>query len=1493
MKGATFYVGDYPSASKAEFLTAIDDSQPSPASVAGMEDLRRLGFVESQQWRVTGAFPLMRSVPCRKAIVTLVRHAAAGEGVVPYLSREDRDWLLDNLRLLQTALREVLESRRIRRRYPHVRNSQGHLRLRAQVVADAFWDAANFHFDAKALAAYLDGWQQNQTLEMSELWILRCALQLSILEQIANALSSVLVVTSPAAHPGVSQLISALHDIGESDWDCLFEDISVVEQILRRDPADVYERMTKESRAVYRATVAELARHSFLDEWQVAERARSLAAETILEQGTNPALQEKRSHIGYYLVDAGASSLRSAIAYRPDLAQSLQFLLRKFASGFYLIGIEILTLLIVILVLAGLPHYSPIVAGFFLLLIPASQAAVELINTIVTSLLPAQTLPKLDFSAGIPDAHKTMVAVPALLFNELEVEHLLNGLEIRYLANRGPNLYFALLTDSPDSPQPCDDKEALAESCARGIRELNRKYGASDKGPFFLFHRQRTFNPSQNTWMGWERKRGKLLDLCRMLSGDQERFSLKVGNLSVLPEIRFVITLDADTQLPRDAAQRLVGTLAHPLNRAVIDPATNIVTAGYGILQPRVGISVQSASRSWLASIYSGQTGFDIYTRAVSDVYQDLYGEGIFAGKGIFDVAVFEQVLNGRFPCNTLLSHDLIEGAYARAALVSDIEVIEDYPSHFSAYSRRKHRWVRGDWQTSQWLFPRVPDDRGRPVPNPISLVSRWKIFDNLRRSLVDPCLLALLLAGWFFLPGRPWYWTAITVSLLVLPAYAHMLLALLRTRDVRQLPASTASAGADLARGHLNVLVTLTFLPHQALVMIDAIVRTIIRHRITGRRLLEWETAAEAESGKARRPADTYLALTPWIALGLAVALALVRPQACGYALPFLLVWAGAPSIARWLSREKVAPRVMITPVQKRFLRTSALHIWRYFQENSGPGENWLIPDNVQESAGKAHRISPTNLGLLLNARLAACDIGCLTLAEFIASSEGTMAAMAMLPRHRGHFFNWYDTLTLQPLSPPLVSTVDSGNLAASLWTFKHGCLALAKKPILGEALWQGLQDHVRILRELDRVRARPLHLLTQNWGTDGWKWLTGLEAAAQAAQELSAVPAEPLRQWAAAFLERVSEVRALVETLVPWLSSIGEQAVRDLVGEPWTALAELTLDRVSVLADQFRGRLRSPQFDPLNEAMLRAAVAAENLESALLRLAADAGRIADEMDFRFLYDERKKLLSVGYDVANRRLEGARYGLLASEARTAAFVAVAKGDIPRDAWIHLGRAQTRCGGRRILLSWTGTMFEYLMPTLWMRHYPRTILEQSSRAAVDIQRAYGRRMRFLWGVSESAYSVTDADGFYQYRAFGLPSLALKRARTQPRVIAPYAAFLALAVHPIAAIHNLQRIRKRGWWGRYGLYEAVEFNEQDEPAAVRSWMAHHHAMSLMAITNCLCESQFQRLFHSEPQVIATELLLHEKVPVGFQVRQEPHCEPPVRLVTSQDAASQAV
>jgi cyclic beta-1,2-glucan synthetase len=970
----------------------------------------------------------------------------------------------------------------------------------------------------------------------------------------------------------------------------------------------------------------------------------------------------------------------------------------------------------------------PAYAGLLLLVLPATQAASDFINSLVTFLFSPRALPKLDFSRGIPDDCATMVAVPTLLFNEKQVHDLALDLEIRFLANRDSNLYFALLTDLADAESPRDPNDALISLCVRLIDGLNQRYHEEGCPRFFMFHRHHAYNEAEGRWMGWERKRGKLLDLNRLLHGSFDAFPVKAGDVSVLPRIRYVITLDADTQLPRDSAARLVGAIAHPLNQAVVDPASRVVVEGYGILQPRIGISVQSAARSRLAALYSGQTGFDIYTRAVSDVYQDLFGEGTFTGKGIYEVDVLRQVLEQRFPENALLSHDLIEGAYARAALVSDIELIDDYPSHFSAYSRRKHRWVRGDWQIMRWTQARVPDFHERLIANPINLISQWKILDNLRRSLVEPGLVLLLLSGWLWLPGRPEYWTGAAILMWSIPVLSSLFFALLRVpHNWRAVPAWFFDLARGLRENVLIALCSLIFLLHQALISMDAIVRAMARLFVTRKKMLEWETAAAAEAAsRPKATVDLELEWTPYIALGLAAVIRLVRPEALACAAPLLLLWMISRPFSSWLNRPSRAGHADMRQKDVLLMRDAADRIWRFFHDWSSPVTNWLIPDWVREDGTIELRLSPTNLGMLLNARVAALHLGALPLSEFVFETRETLDRVMALPKYRGHLLNWYDINSLKPLRPQFVSSVDSGNLAASLWTLKQAALALAAE--------------------------------------------------------------SPVKRGVTA--ELVGELRGIAEA---------------------------------------------------------------------------CDRLVREMDFRFLYQPNKEALSIGYHVTQSRLDQASYDLLASEARMAVFVAIAKGDVPQECWFRLGRTHTAYRGERVLCSWSGTMFEYLMPSLWMRHYPDTILEQSMNAAVRSQREYGRLRGVPWGISESSF-VSGPDGKYGYAAFGVPDLAMDRKETDALVISPYSTMMAAGFDSGAAVENLRQMQNFGWFGRYGYYEAIDYTRTGGEA-VRMWMAHHQGMSLLALVNLLFDNPMRQYFQAEPQVKATELLLHERVPTG--------------------------
>jgi hypothetical protein len=981
--------------------------------------------------------------------------------------------------------------------------------------------------------------------------------------------------------------------------------------------------------------------------------------------------------------------------------------------------------------------------------------------------------------------------------------------------------------------------------------------------------------------MGWERKRGKLLDLNKFLLHQYDSFPLKAGPLEALERVRYIITLDSDTQLPRGTAARMIGTLAHPLNQAIINPKLRIVTHGYGILQPRVGVSVSSAARSRLASLYSGETGFDIYTRAVSDVYQDLFGEGSFAGKGIYEVSILHEVLDRRFPRNALLSHDLIEGSYARAGLVTDIEIIDDYPSHYSAHTRRKHRWVRGDWQIAQWLFSRVPDESGKYVPNPINTISRWKILDNLRRSLVEPVTFLLFLLGWFVLPGGALYWTIATLVLLLLPAFVQLAFNL--GRAFLNLSFVGAREGVTTFAASFGLaLLNLTFLPHHMLLSLDAIVRSLSRRLVSGKHLLEWETAAQVEFGRSTTSLDVYLQLSPVIAVVIALILGFTNVRSLYAAGPVLLLWAFAPLVAIWLNSPPKREDGPLTEDDRLFLSQQALHVWRYFSEFGDEDNHWLIPDNVEEKA--THQIrkpSPTNLGMLFNARQAAYEFGFLTLSEFAQATLGTLHTYDRLEKQRGHIYNWYDIETLRPIAPLIVSTVDSGNLTASLYTLHTGALDLLKRPLLTAEMFSNLVQiqprstttiteatattaqhakdpavakirvHVRAL--LQQTAAPDLLIPIENdlSGTNRGDWLV---------HELS---------------RRHLNLSIFVQNYLPWFLPQFEAlfALPELSEAEAEARCLPTLQQAANCATELESRIAAalpslPPDSPLAASaesfrclLADAAQRLTQLKIDIATIASEAERHADAMQYGFLFVESRQLLSIGYDGVAHELHSACYDLLASEARIASFIAVAKGDIPQQSWFRLDRSHVLVDGRPALLSWTGTMFEYMMPALWMRTFPNTLIARTLESAVRIQRDHVKSVP--WGISESGFAKMDPHGRYSYQAWGIPALALKYGAEDGPVISPYSTFLALAMLRKDAIANLRLMASMDWMGNFGFYEAADYTDGSQPELVRSWMAHHQGMCLLAITNLLKDNIVQHWFHSTPRVRAAELLLHEK------------------------------
>ncbi|OGT88752.1 MAG: cyclic beta 1-2 glucan synthetase [Gammaproteobacteria bacterium RIFOXYD12_FULL_61_37] len=1292
----------------------------------------------------------------------------------------------------------------------------------------------------------------------------------------------------------ISNSIGSLRFLGTMDWREFVEAMSLVEQTLRTDPSGDYAGMDFATRDRYRHVIEEITKVSECPETLVAGRAIELAQAGAAQNGA----ASRTAHVGYYLIDRGRSQLEGLTQSRPPLGARLLRLAGRSPLLVYLGAIALITLLLTGGLLAAarsdLESVWLLAPLGLLALLATGQLATALVNWLSTLLTSPHPLPRMDFSTGIPPASRTLVVVPTLLTGVDNIEGLAEALEVRFLANRSSHLHFGLLTDFRDAATASQPEDAtLLRLAQERIEALNSQYAGGANDIFFLFHRPRLWNPHDRIWMGYERKRGKLADLNALLrEGDSTGFSLVVGATGVLASVKYVITLDTDTQLPRDAAHQFAGTMAHPLNHPVYDEGLGRVTEGYGILQPRVGVSLPGGSQSRYARLHGGEPGIDPYTRAVSDVYQDLFQEGSFIGKGIYDVEAFEQSLKGRFPENRILSHDLLEGCYARAGLLSDVQLYEEYPARYGADVNRRYRWIRGDWQLGAWLLPRVPGPDGQRCINPLSLLSRWKLFDNLRRSLIPATLTLLLLLGWTLLTPAA-LWTLAILGILFIPPLLAALLDLARIpgdmRPEQHLRATTQAAGQRFIQAGL----ALATLPHEAYYSLDAILRTLGRLLFTHRRLLEWNPSGDQERLSRSGLAASFRAMgfAPLLAIGTAISLATANPSALLVAGPILVLWLVSPLITWWISLPLARREARLTAGQTHFLNRTARRTWAFFEALIGPEDHWLPPDNYQEyrAASLAHRTSPTNIGLSLLANLSAHDFGYIPAGQLIERTRLTLETMAGLERHRGHFFNWYDTLSLRPLHPIYISTVDSGNLAGHLLTLRPGLIALPDRPILEPRWLAGLADTLGILEESagDRspaslvqfqqalelaCKAPPASLTTARLLLDRL-----MRSALAIAEDLDHEPETEAGWWAGALKRQCQAARDDLIFLAPWTGlplapeGIGDFPEIDAI-PTLRSLAGLDLALSNRLAGQTASAATPEQAAWLTELSRHIEQGSERARTRIAtirHLALQAGELAD-MEYEFLYEKASRLLSIGYSLDERRRDTSYYDLLASEARLSVFVAIAQGKLPQESWFALGRLLTRAGGDPILLSWSGSMFEYLMPQLVMPAFDNTLLDQTAQAVVARQIEYGQQLGLPWGMSESGYNRVDAQLNYQYRAFGVPGLGLKRGLAEDWVVAPYATVLALMVAPEAACLNLQRLTTLGAQGRYGFHEAIDFTparqRRGEPhALVHSYMAHHQGMSLLALATLLLDRPMQKRFASDPLFQATLLLLQERIP----------------------------
>lgn len=1441
-------------------------------------------------------------------------------------------WLLDNDAKVREQIRSARRAvpRRHRLELPHLASPSGYGRPRMFELVLELVANADGQIDQSLLGQFVGAYQSVAHLRLKELWASPTLLRLALLENLGRLAEDVgrrghdWLAVDPriqaADQVSVHNHLASLRELAEIDWREFVESHSVLEQILRRDPDGTYPRMTFATRDHYRHVVERIAARSGHSEEQVAQAA--------LEQALRSEGLGKRRHVGYHLVDRGRPELERRVGYRPTWRETAARVAGRLPMNGYLAAVLATTSMAIGLVAWGGWRLGAIeLAGpwggllLAVLLTPAAtHFAIGLVNWLSTLFVPPRRMMRLDFSKGIPDECRTVVAVPTMLTDCRGVHAIVAHLEDRYLANREANLRFALLTDFPDADRPClpEDDELLALAC-QSIERLNARHAQAGHSVFYLLHRPRHWNPQEAVWMGEERKRGKLAALNRLLrTGVCDAFCVTAGDLAGLRGVRFVITLDTDTQLPRDAAGELVGCMAHPLNRPVLDPHVDRVVEGYGILQPRVAISIPDARRSRYCRWFAGEAGIDPYTVQTSDLYQDLFAEGSFIGKGIYDVEAFENALAGRFPDNRVLSHDLIEGCFARSGVVSDVELFEACPVRLLADMSRRHRWIRGDWQIAAWLGRRVPTIYGF-APNPLNWVSRWKIFDNLRRSLAPVFELVFLAVAVALAPQLTGYWVLLVLAMHFLPpllAAAHGLASRPEEKPWR-LHARDQATGC--AKGVLREAVTLAVLPYTAHCQLDAIARTLYRLGVSRSKLLEWTTASEAELRTAAGCRDHYeiMCASTVVALGLAAIVAIGDLPSLLAAGPLVLAWLAGPWVAWRVSQPSPDRIARLSADETQRLRRWARQTWHYFDVHVNRRENWLAPDNIQQRSSAhrgrwavAPRTSPTNIGMGLLADLAACDLGYLAAGRLVRRVDRALRSLGCMERYRGHFYNWYDTRTLQPAEPRYVSTVDSGNLWGALLVLRAGLEELRQRRLVGCNLVAGLQDTLAAIAALRPscdwsatatfdarlAELRQVCAHTRPGGArETWRLLGRLRAMVADLARVAADAPPTLGQWVVALRRQVSTAHGELARLAFWValpeglepSRLGLDPGREeILGGLLKQLGELdregrlcdlpgaadeTLAALESIAGREADRLRLLR--DLAQRAARAGAASRAELRCIGALAAQCRELA-VADFGFLYHARRKLLAVGFNASENRRDDGYYDLLASESRLASFLAISHGQLPQEHWFALGRLIAVADGQPVLLSWSGSMFEYLMPVLLMPSYPGALLDAGCRAAVQRQMRYGRSRGVPWGISESCYHAFDAGRSYRYRSFGVPGLGLEPRSREELVIAPYASALGAMYFPHEACANLDLLERRGYLSAYGFFDAVDHTPDrcqpaGEPVACRTVMAHHNGMTLLSLAKVLLGEPMQRRFLDNPACRSHGLLMQERVPQAIR------------------------
>ncbi|MDR3454503.1 MAG: glucoamylase family protein [Rhodoferax sp.] len=1449
------------------------------------------------------------------------------------------EWLLDNFHLIEAQLKEIHDGlpRLYFRALPVLLDEPLAGLPRVYGVAWAFVAHTDGAFDEDLLMQFLCAYQETRDLNLSEMWALPTTLRVVLIEnlrrlaervatnkaarEVANlccdhidrytlhALDQLLTLLNQrgigrvflvqmaqrlqdhrtvnhvdyrewlnnalpdmaaaqarqsadqaADNLSVSNAVKSLRSIGDADWSDIVARTSTLMRLMLTSAVFEAESATTRDQTLHGIEL--LARRT--------GRSETTVAQTLLDLMHAGDVSDSTAAMpSHWLSGAGRPALVSALGVHEHMAVLGRALAHHAALPVYLGSLLLGSVGIVVWMLlhhhggglgAGAPGWW-ILPGAVLMLFPASEAVVAVINRLISESVRPQRLPRMALANGIPPEHRVMVVIPAMLGSAASIHDLVRRLELHYLANPERHAQFALLTDwtDADASRVASD-EALLTDTTQQIRALSARYpGAANDSPrFIVLHRERHFSETEQCWIGWERKRGKLELLLAALTEDSSAAFLDLGEISrVAAGTQYVVTLDSDTQLPPGRLRELVGVAAHQSNQPRLDAAGRVVVAGYGILQPRIVTPLPAPNNVTLYHwLFAGRCGIDPYSAATSEVYQDLFLEGTFTGKGLLNVRAMHAVLSGRLPEGRVLSHDLLEGSLARCAAVTDITVIEDAPFHADVAASRVHRWTRGDWQLLPFLL--------HPMRYPLRAINRWKMFDNLRRSLVAPASLALLLLALAGAVVSPWAALALVMAAFSAGPLMGAIAGLSPSRDDLAKRHFYRQAGADLARALWGGVWHLSQLLQQSLMAVDAIVRALYRMTISHRLLLQWTTAAAAQS--AAKTELAALARQHWrapvAALLLFGGLYALRTPYPVLALVLCGVWAASALWTWWVSRQRPARQDAALPARDQaYLEGIARDTWRFFERSVGPEDNHLPPDNVQTLPHDlvAHRTSPTNMGLYLLSAACARQFGWIGTQELLERLEATLTTLGTLQRHRGHFLNWYDTQTCAPLLPMYVSTVDSGNLSGHLLAVAQACLELARAP----------HDPGAARRAVHMSRQRLAPLLARL--PELMPTLLGDAALAR----LLALP-EPLAegQRSAAPMERLlreatDELAQLLPDSAEFTSPV-QPTSRD-------ELAWCLTDHLAMLGSAWRDIRAHRTTDA-------AMVGAGDTGARLRAVARACEELAWQPDFRFLYHRKRHLLHIGYRVEEQQLDASFYDLLASESRLTSLLAIGKGDVPVRHWASLGRLFYAIGTDAGLRSWSGSMFEYLMPTLVLNEPYGSVLREAGHAAVLEQIAFAQAQDVPWGISESAYAGRDHTLAYQYAPQGVPVLALRRTPVDELVIAPYATALAAQIAPHRACLNFAAQQALGARARYGFIEALDFSParqvNDEIfTPVSTFMAHHQGMSIVALANVLLDGPAQRWGMANAHIEAVASLLHERVPREVSMLYAPPMGPP--------------